>query len=81
VTTGFFKKLSRLPFNTKAFKFAAVLLTAGLLGAVLLLGWWSSKKVAEVVTADFNQQQLVLARHVAGQIENSLNKLKREFPP
>jgi PAS domain S-box-containing protein len=37
----------------------------------------SSVKVKEVVTNDFNQQQLVLARHTAQQIENSLNLLKK----
>lgn len=50
-----------------------------LLGAVLILGWMSSRKVRELVTEDFNQQQLVLARHAAGQIENSFNTLKREL--
>jgi PAS domain S-box-containing protein len=50
-----------------------------LLGAVLILGWRSSQKVKEIVTEDFNQQQLVLARHTARQIENSLETLKREL--
>jgi PAS domain S-box-containing protein len=50
-----------------------------LLGIILLLGWMSAKKVREVIINDFNQQQLVLARHAASQIENSLNTLKREL--
>lgn len=50
-----------------------------LLGAVLILGWRSSRKVTEIVTGDFNQQQLVLARHAASQIENSLETLRREL--
>lgn len=50
-----------------------------LLGIILFLGWMSAKKVREVVINDFNQQQLVLARHAASQIENSLNTLKREL--
>ncbi|MCI0469679.1 MAG: ATP-binding protein, partial [Nitrospirae bacterium] len=50
-----------------------------LLGIILLLGWMSAKKVREVVINDFNQQQLVLARHAASQIENSLNMLKRDL--
>jgi PAS domain S-box-containing protein len=37
----------------------------------------SSVKVKEVVTNDFNQQQLVLAQHTAQQIENSLNLLEK----
>ena len=39
----------------------------------------SARKVREVVIEDFNQQQLVLARHAASQIENSLGSLKREL--
>jgi len=50
-----------------------------LLGIILLLGWMSARKVREVVIEDFNQQQLVLARHAASQIENSLDSLKREL--
>ncbi|MCI0469898.1 MAG: cache domain-containing protein, partial [Nitrospirae bacterium] len=50
-----------------------------LLGIILLLGWMSAKKVREVVINDFNEQQLVLARHAASQIENSLDSLKREL--
>ncbi len=50
-----------------------------LLGTVLILGWMSFWKIKEVVTGDFNQQQLVLARHAARQIENSLTALKREL--
>jgi two-component system, NtrC family, sensor kinase len=50
-----------------------------LLGIVLLLGWISAKKVREVVIADFNQQQLVLAKHAARQIESDLDVLKREL--
>jgi len=50
-----------------------------LLGAVLVLGWMSTTKVRDVVTEGFNQQQLVLARHAARQIENSLNMLKSEL--
>ncbi len=53
--------------------------TTLLLGTVLLLGWMSSKKVKEVATEDFNQQQLAIAKHAADQIENSLNSLKREL--
>jgi PAS domain S-box-containing protein len=50
-----------------------------LLSTVLILGWMSFRKIKEIVTEDFNQQQLVLARHAARQIENSLNALKREL--
>ena len=67
------------PFNVKFFKtFVGIVMTL-LLSAVLILGWMSSRKIKEIVTKDFNQQQLVLARHAARQIENSLNAVKREL--
>lgn len=50
-----------------------------LLGTILILGWMSSRKVKEVVTKDFNQQQLVLSQHAARQIENNLATLKKEL--
>ncbi len=67
------------PFNIRYFKALIVIMMTLLLSAVLLLGWMSSKEVKETVTEDFNQQQLVLARHAARQIENSLETLKREL--
>jgi len=67
------------PFNIRYFKaFVGIMMTL-LLGTVLILGWMSFRKIKEIVTEDFNQQQLVLARHAARQIENSLNALKREL--
>jgi PAS domain S-box-containing protein len=50
-----------------------------LLSMVLFLGWMSTRKITEIVTEDFNQQQLMLAKHAASQIENSLELLKREM--
>ena len=67
------------PFNIKYFKILIVIIMTLLLGTVLILGWSFSKEVREVVTKDFNQQQLVLARHAASQTENSLDTLKREL--
>jgi PAS domain S-box-containing protein len=67
------------PFNFKYFKVLVFVIMTLLLGAVFILGWRSSQQVKETVTEDFNQQQLVLARHVADQIENSLDSLKREI--
>ncbi len=67
------------PFNIKYFKVLICIIMSLLLGAVLILGWLSSKRVKEVVTEDFNQQQLVLARHIASQVENSFSVLKREL--
>jgi len=67
------------PFNIKFFKAIVGISMTLLMGTVLILGWFSSEKVKEIVTDDFNQQQLVLARHAATQIENSLESLKREL--
>jgi len=67
------------PFNIKYFKTILGVIMTLLMAAVLILGWLSSQKVREIVTDDFNQQQLVLARHAATQIENSIESLKREL--
>lgn len=67
------------PFNIKYFQLFVVLAITLLSGIVLILGWMSARQVREVVTEDFNQQQLVLARHAAVQIENSIEALKREI--
>lgn len=82
---GFFDNFSVLPtsswfdFFIKHFKKIVGIVIIILLGIILLLGWISAKKVREVVIEDFNQQQLLLARHAASQIENSLYNLKREL--
>lgn len=67
------------PFNFKYFKLLVFVVMTLLLGTVFILGWRSSQQVKAVVTEDFNQQQLVLARHVADQIGNSIDSLKREI--
>lgn len=56
-----------------------IALTLGILTVVLIFGWMSAKKVREVVVEDFNQQQLILARHAAHETENFLNIVKREM--
>jgi two-component system NtrC family sensor kinase len=86
--TSFFLNLKQIflslvekyhPFNIQYFKLFVFISMSVLLGTVLILGLMSSKKVKEIVTEDFNQQQLVLARHAASQIENRLEALKREL--
>ncbi|HSW62347.1 MAG TPA: ATP-binding protein [Dissulfurispiraceae bacterium] len=47
--------------------------------SIVLLGWFSSKKVREVVTDNFNQQQLVLARNSAKLIEHDIESLKSQL--
>jgi hypothetical protein len=46
---------------------------------VLILGWLSAVKVRETVIADFNRQQLILARNASAQILNTIESLKREL--
>ena len=67
------------PFNLKYFKLIFTMVMIFLLGMVLLLGWFSTMKIREIVIEDFNQQQLMLARYAASQIENSVEVLKREL--
>lgn len=67
------------PFNIKYFKLLLCIVMALLLSTVLILGLLSSRKVREIVTEDFNQQQLVIARHIASQIENTLDTIRREL--
>ncbi|WP_168194300.1 sensor histidine kinase [Thermodesulfobacterium sp. TA1] len=67
------------PFNLKYFKLIFTVVMIFLLGMGLLLGWFSTIKIREIVIEDFNQQQLMLARYAASQIENSIELLKREL--
>ncbi len=67
------------PFNLRYFKFLVTVAMFVLLSMVLVLGWMSTHKIKEIVTEDFNQQQLMLAKHAASQIENSIDLLKREI--
>jgi len=50
-----------------------------LLGTSIYLGLKSANQMREIVKEDFNQQQLVLARHTAGLLEQDINFLKREL--
>ncbi len=67
------------PFNFRYFKLLVTIVMIILLGMVLFLGVLSTKKITEIVKEDFNQQQLMLAKHAASQIENSTDLLKREI--
>ena len=50
-----------------------------LLGTSIYLGFKSANQMREIVKEDFNQQQLVLARHTASLLEQNINFLKREL--
>jgi two-component system NtrC family sensor kinase len=68
------------PFNIRSVLIlVGVVILPMLLLGVLILAWMSYVKVKEVATANFNQQQLVLAQNAATQIENRINILKREL--
>jgi|UniRef100_A0A7C3WGK7 PAS domain S-box-containing protein len=50
-----------------------------LLGAGIYLGLKSAKQMQEIVRDDFNQQQLVLARHIASMLKQDIQFLEREL--
>jgi PAS domain S-box-containing protein len=56
-----------------------VAVSVALCAAILALGWLSYRSVKEVVTEDFNNQQLVLAKYAARQIEHSLALVRNEM--
>src|SRR5512144_284698 len=56
-----------------------VAVSVALCATILALGWLSYRSVKEVVTEDFNQQQLVLAKYAARQIGHSLAMLRKEL--
>ncbi len=56
-----------------------VIVAIVLLAIVLLSGWQFMAKVKEVVTDDFNQQQLVLAHHAAEQIKQHIQTVRKEL--
>jgi two-component system NtrC family sensor kinase len=49
------------------------------LGAGLALGLWSAREMRQVVSEQFNEEQLVLARHVSVLIERQIQFLKKEI--
>ena len=54
--------------------FTVVLLLAG-----VVVGFYSLKNMKEIVSEQFNQQQLVLAEHAARQIENQFQLITQEL--
>ncbi len=55
------------------------LLVVFLLSVAFVLGFWSLKRTQDIVADDFQQQQLILARTAARQIEDGLAFLRREL--
>ncbi len=72
--------MRRFPFLVSKHALALILtINLVLLGTSLYLGFKSSGQMQDIVKEDFNQQQLVLARHTAGLLEQDINFLKREL--
>ena len=55
------------------------LLVIVLLAAAFILGILSLKRTQEIVSDDFQRQQLILARNTARQLEDGLALLRREL--
>jgi len=70
----------RFPFLISRHALALMLVVnLTLLGTSIYLGFKSANQMREIVKEDFNQQQLVLARHTASLLEQNINFLKREL--
>jgi two-component system, NtrC family, sensor kinase len=72
--------MRRFPFLASRYALALLLgVNFALLGISIYLGLMSSNQMKEIVKEDFNQQQLVLAKHTASLLEQDINFLKREL--
>ena len=72
--------MRRFPFLITRHALALLLaLNVALLGISIYLGLMSARQMLDIVKEDFNQQQLVLARHTASLLEQDINFLKREL--
>jgi two-component system, NtrC family, sensor kinase len=74
------KLMRRFPFLASRSALALLLgVNFALLGISIYLGLKSAGQMKEIVKEDFNQQQLVLAKHTASLLEQDINFLKREL--
>jgi two-component system, NtrC family, sensor kinase len=72
--------MRRFPFLASRYALAILLaVNFALLGISIYLGLKSANQMKEIVKEDFNQQQLVLARHTASLLEQNIQFLKREL--
>jgi two-component system, NtrC family, sensor kinase len=69
----------RRPKITRKVLMAVSVTAAFFLAAGLVLGLWSAREMREVVGDQFNEQQLVIARHVSVLIERQIQFLKKEL--
>ncbi|MHB9073324.1 MAG: ATP-binding protein [Desulfobaccales bacterium] len=72
--------MRRFPFLASRYALALLLsVNFALLGISIYLGLKSANQMKEIVKEDFNQQQLVLAKHTASLLEQNIQFLKREL--
>jgi two-component system NtrC family sensor kinase len=72
--------MRRFPFLASRSALALLLgVNFALLGISIYLGLKSAGQMKEIVKEDFNQQQLVLAKHTASLLDQDINFLKREL--
>jgi two-component system, NtrC family, sensor kinase len=72
--------MRRFPFLASRYALALLLgVNFILLGISIYLGLNSATQMKEIVKEDFNQQQLVLAKHTASLLEQNIQFLKREL--
>ncbi|RJR40739.1 MAG: sensor histidine kinase [Deltaproteobacteria bacterium] len=72
--------MRRFPFLVTRHALALILvINLLLLGISIYLGVKSANQMRQIVKEDFNQQQLVLAQHTAGLLEQDIHFLKREL--
>ncbi|MFA5111286.1 MAG: ATP-binding protein [Desulfobaccales bacterium] len=72
--------MRRFPFLASRYALALLLgVNFALLGISIYLGLKSANQMKEIVKEDFNQQQLVLAKHTASLLEQDIHFLKREL--
>ena len=64
-------------FSNKIYLIIAFV-TLVVLGAAFVLGLMSSNKMREVISDQFNQQQLIIAKSVASDIEEKFDFIKNE---
>ncbi len=65
--------------QTKKFILGIGLLTVALLIAGLIVGFYSLRYIKEIVSDQFNQQQLELAQHAARQLENRFSRIIQDL--
>ncbi len=70
------------PFSSQLSRYALtamIIITLLLLATSLYLGFVSADQMRRIIKEDFNQQQLILARHTAFILEQDIDFLKREL--